>query len=491
MGGSEKMNRLQTTRGYVPGGHNVRSECYDNGGFLPFAPKARFLGTPGGNWYEIGVHIGSECKEMIAASTDYWWIQMCRKKGKPATQQAMRRYLSQIEALDPTQIELLHGIAEGASAALEAAQCGNPGSPFCASAFDRVVAAGIFDVWLWGDPDAYRRETRAGRPAEGYINGNGCNSIAAKGSATRNGETISSQVRHTQQAGLCYQASAVYRAEGNHAVWTVGNTPSICGLLLLNDCGVSISHHYGGSTTAASLSAAGDGGYGSAYGVPWPNLLFYAAKAASCAEEALDILAHGNERYRARTGRRTVLRDGVWNWMVCDPDTLSVMEASPDRYAIRYAGEFTGDAWSDPDYIACANHFLCPYSYDRNDVRTDVPMTVFNSISNSQARFWTLMWELKSWKGKLDVPAVQYIFSQTYLRDEATGDFIYTMPDGRGGVLPSGIAFGCAQGKLIDNGLVCGTNAAKIATLNRENSAAWFCLGNPKDWIGEWDQYGF
>lgn len=250
------------------------------------------------------------------------------------------------------------------------------------------------------------------------------------------GETISSQVRHTQQVGLCYQASAVYRAEGNHAVWTVGNTPSICGLLLLNDCGVSISHHYGGSTTVASLSAAGDGGYGSAYGVPWPNLLFYAAKAASCAEEALDILAHGNERYRARTGRRTVLRDGVWNWMVCDPDTLSVMEASPDRYAIRYAGEFTGDAWSDPDYIACANHFLCPYSYDRNDVRTDVPMTVFNSISNSQARFWTLMWELKSWKGKLDVPAVQYIFSQTYLRDEATGDFIYTMPDGRGGVLP-------------------------------------------------------
>ncbi len=485
------MDQEKTASGYIPGGQNVRSAYYDNGGFLSFASKAKFLGTSQGSWYDIGTHIGKECEAMIAASTDYWWTQMCQKKGRTTTQHAMEAYLSQVDALDPTQIELLKGIADGASAALGDAQCGDSRSPFYAPAFDRVVAAGIFDVWLWGNPDAYRRDVQAGRSAEGYINGNGCNSIAAKGSATKKGETISSQVRHTQQTGLCYQASTVYRTEGNHAVWTVGNTPSLCGLLLLNDCGVSISHHYGGSTTVASLDAAGNEGYGSAYGVPWPNLLFYAAKTAGSAAEALDILAHGNERYRTRTGRKTVLRDGTWNWMVCDPDTLAVMEASPDRYAIRYAGEYTGDAWTDPDYIACANHFLCPYSYDQNDVRTDVPMTIFNSISNSQARFWTLMWELKSWKGKLDVSVFQYIFNQTYLRDEATGDFIYTMPDGHGGYLPSGIAFGCAQGKLIDNGLTCGTNAAKIAVLNRENSAAWFCLGNPKDWMGEWDQYRF
>ncbi|MCD7881706.1 MAG: hypothetical protein LUG47_08640 [Clostridiales bacterium] len=81
--------------------------------------------------------------------------------------------------------------------------------------------------------------------------------------------------------------------------------------------------------------------------------------------------------------------------------------------------------------------------------------------------------------------------NQAYLRDEATGDFIYTMPYGHGGYRPSGIAFGCAQGKLIDNGLTRGTNAAKIAALNHENSAAWFCLGNPKDWTGEWNQYRF
>ncbi len=485
------MNKEIPQKGYIPGGRNVRAPLYDNGGFLPFNSKAKWVGELSGSWHDMGVRIGESCREMIAASTDYWWIQMCEKKGLEKTRQAMKRYLEEVDALDPTQAELLQGIADGAAPALKSAQCGNPDSPHYAPAFDRVFAAGIFDVWLWGDPDAYRRDFKAADSAEVYINGSGCNSIAAKGSATRDGITISSQVRHTQQAGLCYQASAVYRMEGSHAVWTVGNTPALNGLLLLNDCGVSISHHYGGSTTEASLKAAGDEGYGSAYGVPWPNLLFYAAKTASTAEEALDILAHGNARYREKTGRKTVLRDGTWNWMVCDKDTLAVMEASPDRYAVRYAGEFTGEDWTDPDYIACANHFLCPYSYDRNDVRTEIPMTVFNSISNSQARFWTLMWELKTWKGKLDVPVFQYIFNQTYIRDEKTGDYIYTMPDGQGGYLPSGIAFGCAQGKLVDNGLTRGTNAAKIAVLDGKESSAYFCQGNPKDWMGDWDQYHF
>lgn len=239
------------------------------------------------------------------------------------------------------------------------------------------------------------------------------------------------------------------------------------------------------------MSCAGGPCYGSAFGVPWPNLLFYAAKTAGSAAEALDILRHGSPRYREKTGRKTVLRDGTWNWMVCDKDTLSVLEVSPDRCALRYAGEFTGEEWTDPDYIACANHFLCPYSFDENDVRTDVPMTIYNNNTNSQARFWTLMWELKSFRGRLDVHAFQYIFSQTYLRDEKTGEYIYTMPDESGRMLPAGIVFGCAQGKLVNNGLSVGTNAAKIAVLDGGRSRCWFCLGNPKDWMGEWDQFRF
>ncbi len=65
------------------------------------------------------------------------------------------------------------------------------------------------------------------------------------------------------------------------------------------------------------------------------------------------------------------------------------------------------------------------------------------------------------------------------------------MPDENGVILPSGIAFGCAQGKLIQHGLTCGTNAAKIAVLDGKKTAAYFCLGNPNDWMGNWDCYCF
>lgn len=477
---------------YTPGGRNVMSDRYDTGGYHVFEERPRFIGELSGSWYEMGVKYGKSCAELITASTDYWWGNMMERKGLDNTVRAMKRYIDQVNALDPTQIELLFGIAQGASLNLAQGKFGDPAGEFYANDFIRIFAASIFDCWLWGNPDSYRADSAAAyESAEGYINGDGCNSVAAKGKAVLGDHTISSQVRHTQQAGLCYQAAMVYRCEDCNTVWSVGNAPAANGLLLVNDKGVSISHHFGGSTTADSLSYRGGPYYGSAYGVPWPNLLFYAAKTANTAQEALEILKYGSSAYRQITGRKTVRRDGTWNWMVCDDHTLAVMEVSPDRYAIRYAGEYTGSEWTDPDYIVCANHFICPYSYDENGNRTDVPMWIFNSSSNSRERFWTLMWEMKDFYGKIDEYTLQYIFSQTYIRDEKTGEYVYALMDTDGRWLTAGQSLGCAQGKLENNGLKRGTNGAKIATLNKSKSECRYCLGNPKDWQGAWDYYQF
>ncbi|MGN1001689.1 MAG: hypothetical protein ACI4PC_02880 [Oscillospiraceae bacterium] len=476
---------------YTPGGRNVRAENYDSAGYLSFKDEPVWVGILSGEWYDMGLAIGQETADMVAASSDYWWASMCAEKGLEATVYAMDRYIEQVDALDPTQIELLKGITDGAADALAAGEFGDESGENYAEPFYRVFAASIFDCWLWGEPDSYMSGDTANGSAEGYISGKGCNSVAVKGSATVDGSTMSSQVRHTQQAGLCYQASMVYAGGDGNAVWTVGNVPAANGLLLVNDKGVSISHHFGGATTEASLSAEGGPYYGSAYGVPWPNLLFYAIKEADTAQEALDILKYGNERYREFTGRTTVLRDGTWNWMVCDEETLSVIEVSPDRYAVRYAGEYTGEDWTDPDYIVCANHFLCPFSYDENDNLTDVPMTIFNCNSDSEDRFWNLMWEMRDYKGSIDVYTLQHIFSQTYLRDRETGEYLYAMDDGSGNLLPTGQVYASVQGTLQDSGLANGTNGAKIAVLNGGDTRCYFCLGNPMDWEGEWDQFQF
>ena len=63
--------------------------------------------------------------------------------------------------------------------------------------------------------------------------------------------------------------------------------------------------------------------------------------------------------------------------MVTDSNTLAVVEASPDRYAVRYAGEYLGPEWNNKNYIVCANHSISEFSYDENNNRTDVPMTIF------------------------------------------------------------------------------------------------------------------
>ena len=477
---------------YAEGGRNPAAEFYDSGGQLGFKDRPVWLGPLFGSWYEKGLRIGKETGEMIASCSDYWWGLMCSTRGYEATSHAIRMFLEQAGFLDETQIDLMKGMAAGAADPLSRSPYHDRDSEWYEEDLIRIFAAAIFDVWIWGDPDAYKDPgAKPNTYAEEFISGrqNGCNSVAVLGKANLYGRTIATQVRHTQQAGLCYQASMVYHSEDGsfHDFWTVGNVPSPNGLLLVNDKGVSISHHFGGATTQESLDC---GCYGGAYGVPWPNMLFYAIKHADSAKKAIDILIHGSAGYREKTGRRTVLHDGAWNWMVCDSETIAVVEVSPDRYAVRYPGEYTG-AWKQDDYIAAANHFICPFSYDENDERTDIPMSIFNANLTSEKRFDNLMWEMKDFHGKIDLYTLQYIFSRTYLRDKESGEYIHTMEglDGSFGV--TGQVYGCVQGTLADNGRANGTNAAKIAVLEPKRSSCHFCLGNPMDWQGEWDRFTF
>ena len=53
------------------------------------------------------------------------------------------------------------------------------------------------------------------------------------------------------------------------------------------------------------------------------------------------------------------------------------MEVTADRYAVRAPGTFAGPEWTDPDTIVATNHNLCDFSYDGENRRTDVPMTLF------------------------------------------------------------------------------------------------------------------
>ena len=88
-------------------------------------------------------------------------------------------------------------------------------------------------------------------------------------------------------------------------------------------------------------------------------------------------------------------------FLVADEDTLAVVEVTADRYAIRYPDEFT-PGWRSKDYIVSTNHYLCDFSYEKDNNRTDVPLTIFNVLPLSDVRFWTLMWDIKHNYGHID-----------------------------------------------------------------------------------------
>lgn len=467
---------------YISGGRNVNSANYINApGFPPFPGKAKWLGTVTGSWKNMGETLGEKSGEYIKSTADIWWSKICQQKGYKDTLKAMKLYNNQIAALDPDQIDFLKGMTEGASTWLDKSVYADKNNKFYADNYTRLLCASIWDVWLWGNP-AFTNE------------GNlpGCNSLIVSGTATIDRKTISTQSQHTPHEGLCYQESYVLKPDKGNIVWTVGNLPSTNGLFLVNDKGVSIAHHFGGLTNPKSLEFHGGPYIASAFGVPWWNVLLYAAVHANTAQEAIELITVGPKEYHDRTGRASLLRDGGWNWMVADSKTMAVVEVSCDRYAIRYPGEFTGPNWTDKNYIVAANHFLCDYSYDKNNMRTDVPMTIFNvNPGNSEDRFWTLMWDIKDRLGTIDRYTVQHILSTTYIRDKETGKRIYAAQDDKGDYVPFAYAKWGVQGIMAQGGLVGGTNASKMAVLDGENTMSAWTLGNPSDWEGAWDEFYF
>ena len=274
-------------------------------------------------------------------------------------------------------------------------------------------------------------------------------------------------------------------------VWTVASTPNVIGLMVVNEKGVSISHHFGGSACSASRNYPGGPYRANAFGVPWWNLLLYVAINADDADQAIRLLTVGPQPYLKTTGRKTLLRNGAWNWLVADDSCLAVVEASADRYAVRKPGEFTGPEWTDRNFIVCANHFLCDHSYDQNGRRTAVPMTIFNVSKDSEDRFWTLMWDVRDRYGKIDKYTAQHILGTTYIRDKETGRFIDVAQNDNGEWQSHAHAKWGIQGGMKERGLACGTNAAKVAVLDGGRSMASWILGNPSDWAGNWDEYYF
>ncbi|HHU75719.1 MAG TPA: hypothetical protein GXZ24_02300 [Firmicutes bacterium] len=496
---------------YISGGRNVMADKYIHSeGYPPFADKASFIGTLSGDWYSMGKQYGGKSGENVRIVSDLWWKEQCDAWGKKETLKAMAIYEEQIKALDPNLIEFMKGITDGASPWLNKSIYNRKDHPLYSTNYERVLAVNVYDEWTMCHPSQFPdgSSTFGGATKPPSWNepegGGSCSGFGAFGKATLNGETIMAHNRQTPQDPRDYQQVYIIDPPDGYASWVLSNSPQVAANQVVNEKGVSVSLFFGGQTNPRSLNYEGGPYHSEDFGVSWFTLLLYIATHAENAEQAIEMLTVGPAGYLERTGRNSILLGGGWIFMVSDENTTAVVERTADRYAVRYPGDnhkFTGKAWTGIDYIVVANINLCDFSYDENNKRTDVPMTVFGcggytyddqgkvtGFSSSGMRFWTLMWDLKNNYGKVDRYMAQHIMSGYHGYDKE-GNKLSCAQDEKGNWLPYGMAKECNQGWSV--GPMFGTNDGKIAILDGLNSVVYWTLGNPGDWQGAWDEYRF
>jgi hypothetical protein len=219
-------------------------------------------------------------------------------------------------------------------------------------------------------------------------------------------------------------------------------------------------------------------------------------------QEGIDNLVHGSKYYRKNTRRKTVQEAWGLNYLLSDPDSACTVEMNPYRYAIRYPGDL-GE--TESAYIVQTNHNLCDYSYDENDVRTDVPMTQFgdgyaatmpSGLDGSGTRFWTLMWRAENGFGNLDEHVIMNNFwTRDFYIDKAGNKIYYiyvegneTEPPGLIGPNKGWVPSHTATRTLSNApGARSGQVDAHVAVPS-ELKFYW-TIGTPPDWVGPWDSW--
>lgn len=478
---------------YISGGRNVEAYRYvHTDGYPPFPDKTRFIGTLQGTWYTMGKEYGARSGDAVRVVSDIWWKQEVDLYGKAQTLKAIKLYEAQIKALDPNLVEFMKGIADGAADWLNQSIYANAQHPLCSTNYERVMAVNVYDEWVMIHPGAFPDGsstyggTATAPPVKEIAS---CSAFAARGAATADGRTIAAHNRHTPYDPRVYQQTYVIAPPGGNTAWVLSNCPQVAANQIVNEKGLTVILLFGGASNPQSWNYPGGPYVAEGFGVPWFHLLLHVGTHADTAAQAIEMLTKGTPEYRDRTGRKSLLRGGGWIFLVSDEKTMAVVEVTADRYAVRHPGDLTGPGWTSPDYIVATNMFICDFSYDKNNRRTNVPLSIFNVLPLSDIRFWTLMWDMKHRFGRIDRYMAQHIMSGLYKNDKDTGERI-DCAEKDGKIALYGELFASTEGAFPVT-LGFGTNDGKIAVLDGNRTSVYWTLGNPSHWQGAWDAYRF
>lgn len=360
--------------------------------------RVMWIGILQGTWREMGIQYGQRAGRDIRANFDIKWEkdllgltgeEWCKGRSKKERVEYCIAYLKrsykELAYLSPEIIEFMEGIAEGASEELNKSIY----SSACTN-FEKLALLNFGEL----------------RFSPGFAED--CNGFWVKGEATKTGETFATRTAQSiliERGGSGREKQVAYVAipkDPNARVfWAEGRAGRIGGLGagVLNDTGVCCltagAQHKEANMQADETTAPGIRDF---------LLAYYGVVFSKTAKEAAERITLGTPKYRALSGRKTVLRARGCNIVFADSNECYCVEQNARHYAIRTPGYLNekGD-----NYLVIANHFeYKDGSYDENNVwYADQPMTGYDPEkegSSSYYRFWSGMWMIRNHYGHID-----------------------------------------------------------------------------------------
>jgi hypothetical protein len=379
-----------------------------------------WLGVLQGTWTEMGIQYGERCAPDIRRQFEKTWEGQSKANPRvygDMTEQQRNKYMldyieldfKEVSYLCPEMIEFMQGIAKGAESELNKSKYANLCSNFMKIC---ITTAG----WEGGkmhpatSPYYYAPKKAANGGGAGLEYDtpydSDCHWFYLKGKATTDGNAIAmSEGTHTFDDMMTVAYVAIPKDPKAHVYYGFGWPGQVGGSggAAFNENGVALMTS---GTQSATSNAQADETL--APGIPDLFLGYPAVIFSNTAKEAADYVTIGTPEYRAKTGRKTVLRRRGSNLVFADAKECYDVEQNARHYAIRkpgYLGETNGD------FMAGANHFMYKDgSYDEENVwNPSEPMTKYDPEvpgSDSSFRMWSCFWEIKNRYGKINKDVV-------------------------------------------------------------------------------------
>lgn len=480
-------------------GHNKKlGEYFLERGYPMYEPHPRYLGVLRGSWYQMGRQYGERAGDLIRYVYEGWYRELLPIQGASAT---MAAYLVQqeqyYEFLLPEALEMMHGIADGASEELAASAF-----PRELGHFHKILMINSY-FGLKGRPPQSATATLA--PPDESIHC--CSGAVILGPATQNGKAIhvSSEDQHffPQEYLVTFIADP---SDTRASRFTVTDSAGEIGSEhAQNIHGVTSSGYSGG--TFGILAPTLDRPF-SGYrrpGLDWQVGNFYAAAFATSARHAVELLTLGRAEYRAKSGNKIVIGKctrGV-NWVVSDGHEAFVIESIPAdqngvaRYSVRAPGDM-GE--TGKHYVVSTNNVEAKDSYNEdNDYEPGHAMSQHGSGSQNPrhfglnltgTRFWTLMWLIRRNYGHVTPEMVQawrrthFIFDQSgtrhdFIEVDSNQIPVYLVPDAATLCWHSSGPAGVDTFRGVDT---------YVSMSIADDLTSFRTKGRPCEWDGPWDR---